>query len=542
MAPRVKYGFSRLMLNIGARLTASHSCSLMRRHLPLTFAFLKLLSGLLLAGYGRYELHRDEYLYLDYGRHLAWGYLEVPPLTALQSWVALALGGGFFWVKLWPLLWGAGTVYVVVRLAQRLGGGPWAQALAGLCYLCTAYGRLNLLFQPNALEVFSFTLGAYLLVRHAQPDGQPRHLYWLGVVLGLGVLNKFTTFFFGAAVLGALLVTAPRTLGRRAAWGAAGLALLVASPTLAWQVVHGLPFRHHMALLHESQLVHVSVAGFWKSQVLLCSAALLVWVPGLGAALLGRPAPAARVVGWVWVLGLGLLTVLHGKDYYALGYYPVLFAVGAVWWQTRLAGAGAWALAGRAALLLLPVLLLAPVAVVVYPALPPAAMQRLCRQGFYRDLGLAHWEDGREHPLPQDYADMLGWQELGDKVYQAYQKLPAATRATTLIKCDNYGQAGAINYYNRDRSLPAATSFNGSYLHWFPPVQPWQQMLLIGEGHPDHLIPYFRELRRIGEVTNPYAREQGTTIYLGTGPTPALLALIQTEHTQELAAWEHASE
>jgi hypothetical protein len=510
----------------------------MKHRLPLVFAFVKLVSGLLLAGYGRYELHRDEYLYLDYGRHLAWGYIEVPPLTALQSWVALGLGGGFFWVKLWPLLWGAGTVYVVVRLAQRLGGGPWAQALAGLCYLCTAYGRLNLLFQPNAFEVFSFTLATYMLVRHAQPDGRPRHLYGLGVILGLGVLNKFTTFFFAGAVLGALLITAPRTLRQRAFWVAAGLGLLVAAPTLLWQVAHGLPFRHHMALLRESQLVHVSAAGFWKSQVLLCSAALLVWVPGLGAALLGQPARAARVAGWVWVLGLGLLTALHGKDYYALGYYPALFAVGAVWWQSQLARASAWTYAGRAALLVLPLLLLAPVAMVVYPALPPAAMQRLCASGFYRDLGLARWEDGQEHPLPQDFADMLGWQELGDKVYQAYQALPATTRARTLIKCENYGQAGAVNYYNRARNIPAATSFNGSYLHWFPPVQPWPQMLLVGEGEPDHLKPYFRELRRVGEVTNPYAREKGATIYLAVGPTPALLALVQAEHQAGLAAWE----
>ncbi|NML64917.1 glycosyltransferase family 39 protein [Hymenobacter sp. RP-2-7] len=510
----------------------------MRRHLPLLFALVKFISGLLLAGYGRYELHRDEYLYLDYGRHLAWGYLEVPPLTALQSWVSLGLGGGFFWVKLWPLLWGAGTVYVVVLLARRLGGGTWAQALAGVCYLCAAYGRLNLLFQPNSFEVLSFTLATYLLVRYQQPDGRPRHLYWLGVVLGLGVLNKFTTFFFGAAVVGALLVAAPRTLRQGAFWRAAALGLLVASPTLLWQVAHGLPFRHHMALLHSSQLVHVSAADFWRDQLLQCAAALLVWVPGLGAALLGRPQPAARVVGLVYAGGLLILTLLHGKSYYALGYYPALFAVGAVWWQAQLAG-GSWAARlGQVALLVLPVLLNVRVAPIIYPVLPPARMAALGQQPFYQKIGVFRGNDGRTRPLPQDYADMLGWQELGDKVYRAYQALPAATRANTLIKCDNYGQAGAINYYNRGRHLPAATSFNGSYLYWFPPVQPWPQMLLVGEGNPAHLVPYFRELRQVGEITNPYALGKGTTIYLALGPTPALLALVRAERAQELAAWE----
>ena len=503
---------------------------------PLLFALLKIISGLLLAGYGTYELQRDEYLYLDYGRHLAWGYIEVPPLTALQSWVTLALGGGFFWVKAWPLLWGAGTIYVVVQLARRLGGGPWAQALAGVCYLSTGYGRLNLLFQPNSFEVFSFTLGTYLLVRHAQPDGRPRHLYWLGLVLGLGVLNKYTTFFFGAAALGALLLTVPRVFTKRPIWLAAGLALLVAAPTLGWQVAHGLPFRHHMALLHDQQLVHVTPGEFWKDQLLMNLPALLVWVPGLWAALRGRPAPAARVVGLVYVGGMLIINILHGKGYYALGYYPALFAVGAVWWQARLAARPRL----RVALLVLPLLLLAPLVALIYPLVPPARLAQLGQTPFYQKLGASRWEDGQVHALPQDFADMLGWHELADKTWLAYQALPDSTRARTLIKCDNYGQAGAINYYNRHRTMPAATSFNGSYLYWFPavPPRPWRHLLLVGEGQPEELAPYFQAFRKVGEMTNPYARERGETIYLGTGPSPALLARVAAERQQALAAWE----
>ena len=513
----------------------------MKRHLPLLFALVKFASGLLLAGYGTYELHRDEYLYLDYGHHLAWGYLEVPPLTALQSWVTLALGGGFFWVKLWPLLWGSLTIYVVVRLARRLGGGPWAQALAGGCYLFTAFGALNLLFQPNSFEVLAFTLATYLLVRHAQPDGRPRHLYALGLVLGLGVLNKFTTFFFGAAVLGALLVTAPRrTLGAREFWLAVGLGLLVCLPTLLWQLGHGLPFRHHMALLHDRQLVHVSPAGFWRDQLHLCFPALLVWGPGLWAALRGRPVPAARVAGLVYAGGLLILTLLQGKSYYALGYYPALFAVGAVWWQHQLARPARWAGVGRVALLLAPPLVLLPFVPYVYPVLPPATMLRLNQLPFYQKLALSRWEDGCLHALPQDYADMLGWRELADRTYRAYRALPDSARGATLIKCDNYGQASAINYYNRGRNLPAATSFNGSYLYWFPrwPARGYRYVLLVGEGRPASLVPYFRTFRQVGKLTNPYAREQGTTIYLGTDPNPAVVARAQAERQAALAAWE----
>ena len=513
----------------------------MKRHLPLLFAIIKFGMGLLLSGYGTYELQRDEYLYLDYGHHLAWGYLEVPPLTALQSWLTLALGGDYFWVKCWPLLWGSLTVFVVVRLARRLNGGTWAQVLAGLCFLATIFGRLNLLFQPNSFEVLTFTLGTYLLVRQAQPDGGPRHLYALGLVLGLGVLNKYTTFFFGAALGLALLLTpGRRVLRSRHFWLAAGLGLLVCGPNLLWQIRHGLPFRHHMDLLRQSQLVHVDSLGFWRAQLLMCSPALLVWMPGLVAALVGRPAPAARTVGWIYVGGLLLLTVLHGKNYYALGYYPALFAVGAVWWQQRLSESTSWGRAGRVALLLVPLLLQVPLLPYTYPMLGPARMARLDRLPFYQAAGVNRWEDGRAHGLPQDYADMLGWRELADKTWRAYQQLPAATRAATLIKCDNYGQAGAINYYNRHRPLPIATSFNGSYLFWFParPAGGLKQLLLVGEGNPAELAPHFRTFAKVGEITNPDAREAGTTIYLGTEPDQALLNRAYAEHRAALAAWE----
>jgi hypothetical protein len=135
---------------------------------------------------------------------------------------------------------------------------------------------------------------------------------------------------------------------------------------------------------------------------------------------------------------------------------------------------------------------------------------------------------------------MVGWQELADKTWQTYQTLPGATPANTLIKCDNYGQAGAINYYNRNRALPVANSHNGSYLFWFPPrpTKSFRYLLLIGEGEPAKLVPHFREFRKVGEITNLYAREKGTTIHLGTDPDSAILNLAYREHRAELAAWE----
>ncbi|MDO7848053.1 glycosyltransferase family 39 protein [Hymenobacter sp. M29] len=524
----------------------------MKRLLPFAFALVKFVSGYLLIS-PQYDLQRDEYLYLNQGQHLAWGYLEVPPLLAAQGWVTLALGGGAGWVHFWPFLWGAATIYLVVRLAGRLGGGWFGQALAGSCYLGTAFARLNLLFQPNSFEVFGFVLALYALVCFEQ-ERRPRHLYLLGAALGLGLLNKYTTLFFIAALGGALLLTNwRRLLLHRHFWGAAGLALLLWGPNLAWQIGHGIPFRHHMALLKESQLVHVSVLDFWRPQLLMCVTALWVWVPGLLALLLGRAFRPYRAVGWVAVLGVGLLFGLHGKDYYALGYYPVLFSFGAVWWETRLKRLGRlkrfgriersdeqrgfdWKTALASFLIALPLLLMLPILPFIYPLRSPATMAALRPK--YAPLGLYRWEDGQDHALPQDYADMRGWRELADKTRAAYQSLPAPVRAHTLIHCANYGQASAINYFNRGRGLPAANSLNGSFIYWYPPLDSCQAVLIVDDGLHPELAPRFASYRRFAAITDPYARERGTAIIIGLRPDSAVLALVRRERQTELSAWE----
>ncbi|MCC2546773.1 glycosyltransferase family 39 protein [Hymenobacter sp. BT175] len=509
----------------------------MKRLIPLLLALLKFFIGYLL-GSGAYELQRDEYLYLNMGHHLAWGFIEVPPLLAAQAWLTQALGGGYVWVKFWPFLWGALTIYLVARLTQKLGGGWFAVVLAGTCYLASGFARLNFLFQPNSFEVLAFTAVSYALVRYWQRP-RPGYLYAAGVVLGLSLLNKYTTFFFLAAVLGAVLLTPHRRLlTTRPFWSAAALVLLLFLPNLIWQLRHGIPFLNHMSELHGTQLVHVSVADFWKDQLLMCFPAVWVWVPGLLALLLYRKFRPFRAVGWLYLLGLGILTVLHGKSYYALGYYPLLFAFGALWLErqlSRLRGARYV----QPVVAALPVLIMLPLLPFVYPVLSPAPMQEFGAR--YRDLGMLRWEDGEDHALPQDYADMLGWQELADKTYAAWQALPAATRPRTLIVCANYGQAGAINYFNRNRLMPEAHSRNGSYLYWWPDLTAlasFEHVILVDDEPDDDVPALFARYSRAGTIGNPYAREKGTAIGVGTGPGPAVLPRIRREHQAALAVWE----
>jgi hypothetical protein len=259
------------------------------------------------------------------------------------------------------------------------------------------------------------------------------------------------------------------------------------------------------------------------------------------ALLVSRAFRPYRAVGWVAVLGVALLAALHGKSYYALGYYPVLFAFGAVWWESRLAQRGqtsesGWKSARRLALVVGLVGFLLAFLPLMFPVRSPAAMAGLRPR--YADLGVYRWEDGRDHALPQDYADMLGWHELADKTWAAYQSLPATVRAHALIKCANYGQASAINYYNRGRALPPATSFNGSFLFWFVLPPRCQAPIIVDDELHQELAPHFAAYRQFAAVANPYARERGTAVIIRLRPDSTVRALVRQEHRAALAEWE----
>jgi hypothetical protein len=134
--------------------------------------------------------------------------------------------------------------------------------------------------------------------------------------------------------------------------------------------------------------------------------------------------------------------------------------------------------------------------------------------------GILRWEDQQDHPLPQDFADMLGWEEMAQKTSAAFHSLDSAEQSKTFIFCDNYGMAGAVNYYRKKYQLPEAYSDNASFLYWISDSLSFQNLVLL-ESDPNEMqygfIKEFSKAVLTDSVTNPYAREKGTAIVLLTG-------------------------
>ena len=130
--------------------------------------------------------------------------------------------------------------------------------------------------------------------------------------------------------------------------------------------------------------------------------------------------------------------------------------------------------------------------------------------------GPLYWEDGKIYPLPQDYADMHGWEEMVAQVAELYHSLSPAERKSCLIYGGSYGHAGPINYYRKKYDLPESYSFVGSFLTWIPDSIDFDRQIMI-DDRLHQQSNWFHSMQLVDQIQNPNAREKGY-IYYRTDP------------------------
>lgn len=458
-----------------------------------------------------YDLHRDEYLHLDQGKHLAWGYLSVPPFTSWNSFIILLLGNSEFWVKFFPALYGVLTLIVVWKAIELAGGNLFALILGACAITFSSLLRMNMLFQPNSVDIFGWTLLYYCVLRYVKSE-KNKWLYIAAIVFGFSFLNKYNIVFLVAGLVPALLISEHRKLFlNKHLYLAAVAALLIISPNLIWQYQHHFPVIHHMKLLAETQLVNVNRSDFLKEQFLFFTGSLFIILAAFVSFFVYPAFKKYQVFFWAFVFTLTLFTYLKAKSYYAVGLYPVFIAFGSVYLEKVFTKRLIWL---RFVSVIVVVILFIPMFRVAFPLKNPVEIA--ADSALYNKLGLLRWEDGKSHKLPQDYADMLGWRELAALVDSSYAGIN--DKEHTLVLCDNYGQAGAINYYSRYKNIRAVT-LNADYINWFPLQEEVRNLILIQSADDDDPgrekeKPLFTKIERIGQIRNPYARESGTNVYI----------------------------
>jgi hypothetical protein len=481
----------------------------------ISIAVLSVVLHLLIAN--NLEYHRDELLYFTLGQHPATGYASVPPLIGWISWlIQTLLGNSVFAVRLFPALLGGALIIMTAAISRELGGSRYASFLASLGVLISIFFlRTYFLFHPVHIDIFLWTLCIFLIIKYINTS-EDHYLLFLGIAAGISLLNKYLAglLFFGLIVF--IPFTRYRDVFRkRMFYMGIAACFLIFLPNLIWQISKGFPVFNHLDELYSTQLVFMSFPLFLTEQIIMSSAASFLTISGLLYLVTSKESQKFRLLGFIVIFVIIVLMLLKGKSYYTLGVFPLLIAAGAVSYENWIRRI--WLRILFPVFLVILTIPIVPFGIPVYKSIGLKKYFNVLGEKYGIDLG-RRFEDGSIHSLPQDYADMLGWEELTEITAKAWQMIKDKNAA--FIYGENYGQASAITVIGKKYGLPDAISFSESYRYWIPiQFDPdiTSVVYINGELGKD-INSFFRKITIVGSISNPDAREYGTTVYLCEDP------------------------
>lgn len=470
-----------------------------------------------LAFSGRYDYFRDELYYIACSHHLSFGYVDQPPLIAVAVWLERTiLGNSLLALRCFAMLSGIALMALTVLIAREMGGRKLALWLAGICVTTgPVWLSLSYLMTMNAFEHVWWAACAYCVVRYVNTRN-PHYWLWFGLWAGIGLETKYAITVFGLGIVVGLLLTRERTVFLRPLiWLGGLIALLIFLPNLIWNIHYHWPFVELMHNIRASgRDVVLSPLQFIAQQILLAGPVLLpVWFGGILWLMFSRDGGRFRVLGWTLLTVVIVFLVLHGKNYYSMPAYPMVFAAGGVALERLLAKVKLPAIGyAYIALIFVGAAWVAPMLIPVLPIDRYLAYQQ---KWLFKPPVAEHSHD--RSPLPQTYSDQFGWEEIVQATAYAYGKLTPEEQKDCAIFAQDYGAAGAIDFFGPKYGLPKALSAHQSYYLWGPRHYTGQCMVILDDKR-ERLEQFFDHVEYVTtSAPNPYALEQQLPVYICRG-------------------------
>lgn len=457
-------------------------------------------------GNKNYGFHRDELLHLSVSEHLDWGFMEFPPFIALLGKISYWLFDySLLGLRLFPTLAGVTILIICCLIAKELGGKAKAILLSGICILAfLPFYRNHLLFQPVAFDQLFWTLGFYFFIRFINSENK-KFLIFLGITLGLGLMNKYTilVWAFGLSV-GFLFYKKANLFKNKWLYIAALIAFIIVLPNIIWQIQNELPILKHLQALNNNQLDKINPLDFVLDQ-LDSPFTLIISLFGLVALISDKHLKKYRTIGIATITIFSTMWLLNSKSYYVFGIYPVLFASGAVKIESLLNKKPVWIYA-------IVVVTLVPSIYFIPELTPILPIDRFVE---YKNL---EEKDG-QIKLTGDYADMFGWEEQVKLVDSVYQSLITKEKNNCVLWAENYGEAGALKILGKKYNLPNPISRHGSFWTWGYGNKDATVWISLGneKSSVEHV---FEEVELVKIITHKYAigEENGIPLYICRKP------------------------
>lgn len=470
----------------------------------------------------RYGYFRDEFDYLSCGDHLAWGYVDQPPLLPFLVRISrMLLGDSLRSIRFLPALSISVVVVLTAMIAREFGGRRFALGLSAVSILVApVYLSAGSLLTTNSLEPLLWMGCAYFAILAIKRD--PRYWMLFGVSAGLGLEEKYSIAIFGAAIVLALLLTKHRrAFLNKWLWVGGGIAFLIFLPNLIWNIQNHWPFLELMHNIRASgRDTQLSAWQFFTQQILLLHPmTALIWIAGLLSLLFWSRLSNYRLLGLSYLIAFVAFVLLKGKNYYLAPIYPMLFAAGAVAIESGVERTRqAWLKPAMIVLLLLGGAWLAPIVIPIF------SVERFIAYMDTLPFKLPRSEHSHERAaLPQHYADQFGWEEMAAMTAQAWARVPAEQRSDCAIFAQNYGQAGAIDFFGPRYGLPPALSGHQTYFLWGPRGYSGNCMIVL-DDRKEVLDQLFAEVELVGTTGHPYSIERQTPVFLCRGAKFGTLA------------------
>lgn len=441
----------------------------------------------------------DELLHVETGNHLAFGYMEFPPLIGWLAFIQNLFQSESVFVH--HIFAHIATVLILIYVAKivtELGGRSKAVFLVLLCLL-PVMGRSQQLFQPVVFSQLFWVLSFYFLTKYVKlPDR--KYLWYLTVAVALGFLTKYDALFFIFGLSALLFFKATRTaLIRHQFWWNIVVFAIIIGPNIIWQYLHDFPVLKMFARLYETQLDKLSLAEVFGGLVIsLNPVTLLVSVPAI-ISMFHPEMKKYRILSVSILLSFLLLAYGQGKSYY---FYPIVLTVlpfGGVFWESVILKKRNWPIYPLSFLLIVSGVLFLPF------SLPVTTLDSYLQNEYKYEHKAV---DGGKYAVKEERYSKLKWQETLLELKAVYERLSENERENCLIWGKHYGQAGAIALFGAQYGLPKPFSLHGSFYLWLPEGEMPDTIIALrysGAAGSDFFAPYFEEVNAVKTIYNPYA-------------------------------------
>jgi len=412
----------------------------------------------------QYGYFIDEFYYIACANRPAFGYVDHPPLAPLLlTAFSFLFGTSLYSIRFLPAVTAAASVFLTGKLAEMIGGKSYASVLAALAFLCNpVLVAVAGFYSMNSFEPL-LTIIMLLLIIKIIKSGNTKEWIPVGIVMGLGVMNKHTFVIAVVFLAISLILTGHyRLFVNRWFFIGCGIAFIIVLPNILWQVFNGFPSVEFYRNISTGKNIYTPPLAFIINQIINMSpAAMLVWFAGVIYLLVNKQLRQYRFLS-VFFIFVFLFMMLSGTSRAdrTLFAYPAVLAGGAVFYENLLNRYKT-----RALKMIIPVLLLVFCTISIPLTIPYFSYSTAA--GYVKNTGFnTEIEKGKKPPLPQLLSDRIGWKEKADLLYKEYDVLTDAEKKETIISTDNYGKAGALELWGREHGINEVFCGHNSYYLW----------------------------------------------------------------------------